>query len=195
MRKVCTKCGIEKELTEFNKDKKGKLGVRGDCKKCHMEQKKEHYKNNREKVLGKRKEYRKNNKEKIAEHVKKHYENNKEKIIERKKEYKRKRRKNDPVYRMIENYRTRTFQAYKQGRKSKGTIELLGCTGIELANHLEEQFKEGMTHDNYGEWHIDHIKPIASFDLSDPEQEQECFHYTNLQPLWAEDNLKKGDKL
>ena len=120
-----------------------------------------------------------------------YYQKNKEKLTE----YEREKMQNDPVFRMIKNYRTRTFQAYKQGRKSKGTMELLGCTGPELAQHLEKQFQPGMTHDNYGEWHIDHIRPIASFDLSDPEQEQECFHYTNLQPLWATDNMRKKDKL
>ena len=95
---------------------------------------------------------------------------------------------------MIQYYRTRTWSAYTKNKKTKSTLELLGCTGIELANHLEKQFQPGMTHDNYGECHIDHIKPIVSFDLSDPEQEQECFHYTNLQPLWGSENLSKGAK-
>jgi len=146
----------------------------------------------------KRKEYDKQryitNKEKILEQRKEHYKNNKEKISEYKKEYEREKRQSDPTFRMIKNYRTRTWLAYHNNNKSKRTTGLLGCNGEELAQHLEKQFQPGMTHDNYGEWHIDHIKPIASFDLSDPEQEQECFHYTNLQPLWAEDNLRKGDK-
>lgn len=60
---------------------------------------------------------------------------------------------------------------------------------------LEQQFTEGMTWENYGEWHVDHIRPCVSFDLSIPEQQQECFHYTNLQPLWAKDNLQKSDKI
>ena len=67
----------------------------------------------------------------------------------------------------------------------------------ELKIYLESLFQEGMTWDNYNfyGWHIDHIIPIASFDLSDPEQQKKCFHYTNLQPLWASDNLQKGVKL
>ena len=75
--------------------------------------------------------------------------------------------------------------------KAGSTAELLGCNKNELASHLETQFTEGMSWDNYGKWHIDHIKPIVSFDLTDPRQQKECFNYTNLQPLWAEDNLRK----
>ena len=59
---------------------------------------------------------------------------------------------------------------------------------------LEAQFLPGMTWDNHGEWHIDHIRPCASFDFSDPQQQKECSHYSNLQPLWAKDNLSKSDK-
>jgi hypothetical protein len=71
---------------------------------------------------------------------------------------------------------------------------LLGCTLEFLKGYLEAQFVEGMTWDNYGEWHIDHIIPCADFDLSNPVAQETCFHYSNLQPLWAEDNLKKGNK-
>ena len=59
---------------------------------------------------------------------------------------------------------------------------------------IESQFVDGMSWDNHGEWHIDHIRPCASFDLTDPEQQKECFNYKNLQPLWAKDNLSKGDR-
>ena len=73
---------------------------------------------------------------------------------------------------------------------------MLGCSIKDLIIHIEKQFKEGMTWDNhsYNGWHIDHIIPCASFDLSDPEQQKKCFHYTNLQPLWKQDNLSKSDK-
>lgn len=159
-----------------------------------LAQKKEYYKNNREKYLEYQKEYRKENRAKVLDYNKKYRETHKEEIAKYQKEYQRERCQNDPIFKMIKYYRIRTCSAYLNNTKSKSTIELLGCNGEELAQHLEKQFQPGMTHDNYGEWHIDHIKPIASFDLSDPEQEQECFHYTNLQPLWAEDNLRKGDK-
>jgi hypothetical protein len=80
------------------------------------------------------------------------------------------------------------------GEKSRKTMQLVGCSVPKLRQHLEAQFTDGMTWDNHGEWHIDHIKPCASFDLTDAEQQRECFNYTNLQPLWAKDNLSKGAK-
>jgi hypothetical protein len=73
--------------------------------------------------------------------------------------------------------------------------KLCGCTIPELMLHLQSQFKEGMHWNNYGKWHIDHIRPCASFDLTDPEQQRQCFHYTNLQPLWARENIQKGARL
>lgn len=79
--------------------------------------------------------------------------------------------------------------------KSNNTIRLLGCSLDELRDHLERQFSEGMTWDNYGDWHIDHRLPCASFDLSNPDEQKVCFNYTNLQPLWAKDNLSKSDRL
>ena len=141
-----------------------------------------------------RKYYQKN-KEQILEQQKEYQQNNKEKVAGHKRKYDIKRAENDPFFRIIKNYRRRIWDVYKHNIRSNTTLELLGCSPEELAQHLEKQFQPGMTHDNYGEWHIDHIRPIASFDLSDPEQEQECWHYTNLQPLWAKDNLSKGDKL
>lgn len=79
------------------------------------------------------------------------------------------------------------------GRKAAKTEEYLGCTVAECRAHLESLFLPGMSWDNHGEWHIDHIRPCASFDFSDQEQIKECMHYTNLQPLWAKDNLSKSD--
>jgi len=85
--------------------------------------------------------------------------------------------------------------AIKGGQKCKKTMEILGCSLSFLKDYLESKFQSGMTWENYGKWHIDHIRPCASFDLSDPKQQRICFHYTNLQPLWAEDNVKKWCKL
>jgi hypothetical protein len=84
----------------------------------------------------------------------------------------------------------------KGNNKSQHSIELIGCSSKELESYLENQFTEGMTWENYGYygWHIDHIKPCSSFDLTDPEQQKLCFHYSNLQPLWAKDNIKKSNK-
>ena len=81
-------------------------------------------------------------------------------------------------------------------KKTTRTLVLLGCTINEGKAHLERQFADGMTWENHGlyGWHIDHIRPVASFDLTDPAQQAACFHYTNLQPLWAADNLAKSDR-
>jgi hypothetical protein len=70
----------------------------------------------------------------------------------------------------------------------------VGCTPEFLKQYLASQFQPGMSWDNHGAWHIDHRKPCASFDLTDPAQQKACFHYTNLQPLWAEENLRKGSR-
>ena len=71
-------------------------------------------------------------------------------------------------------------------------MEYVGCSPAFLREHLERLFSDGMTWENQGEWHVDHIRPCASFDLSTEEEKKRCFHYTNLQPLWATDNLSKG---
>lgn len=97
----------------------------------------------------------------------------------------------------------RILKALKEDMKSQSTLDLLGCTVEEAKKHLESLWQPGMTWENHGKWirdqpmtwHIDHIRPCASFDLSDPEQQRVCFHYTNLQPLWAIDNIIKGDKV
>lgn len=77
--------------------------------------------------------------------------------------------------------------------KSCGTQELIGCSHQRLKAHLESQFKPGMTWKNYGKWHVDHIRPCASFnDLTEMSQQKDCFHYSNLQPLWASENMSKN---
>lgn len=108
-------------------------------------------------------------------------------------EYRAKRLKEDPEFRLLNNLRNRVRIALKRATKSGSTFDLLGCSPSELKLHMECQFQEGMTWENMGDWHIDHIRPCSSFDLTDPEQQKECFHYSNLQPLWAEDNLRKSD--
>lgn len=92
--------------------------------------------------------------------------------------------------------RNRVRDAVGRGKPRAGTLtDLLGCSVAQLKAHLEALFRPGMTWDNYGEWHIDHIRPCASFDLTDPEQQKACFNFANLQPLWAKENLSKGAKL
>jgi hypothetical protein len=94
---------------------------------------------------------------------------------------------------MTKNLRKRLNFAIKNNQKSGSAVKDLGCTVQELKIYLESKFTEGMSWDNYGKWHIDHIIPLNSFDLSDLEQLKKACHYTNLQPLWAEANLAKSD--
>ena len=113
-------------------------------------------------------------------------------------EYHSKRAKEDPTFRIAGALRARVRAAIKSagGQKKKKTEELIGCSIEELMVHLEEQFTEGMSWGNYGDWHVDHIKPVASFSnlATDINEQKECFHFKNLQPLWAEENLRKGSK-
>ena len=151
----------------------------------------QYYLNNKEKIKKQVKIYRLNNKEKVKKCRKKWCLNNKEKI----REHKRNKFRNNINYRLSQIIRIRILQALKGKSKSKNTIKLLGCTIEKLWNHLEKKFKPGMTRYNHGLWHVDHIRPCASFNLKKPKQQSICFHYTNLQPLWAKDNIIKGAKL
>jgi len=99
------------------------------------------------------------------------------------------------TYKIIRRYRKRIWEAVKTKSKSEKTEELLGCDSETFINHLCDRFKNGMNLENYGKWHVDHIIPVDSFDLSKEEERKLCFNYKNLQPLWGPDNLKKGSKI
>lgn len=179
-------------------------------KKKLLEEKKRYYIKNREIVLEKAKEYRIKNKNKIKEDKKQYYIKNKEKISKWGKKYRSKNKKiilkkKNNIYKININFkfrhkitsRIRRALIKRKTIKSKKTLELLGCSWNKARKHLESQFKEEMTWENYGKygWHIDHIIPCASFDLTDPEQQKKCFNYKNLQPLWWQENLSKGSKI
>ena len=150
---------------------------------------------NSEKEAARKKTYRETNREKELARKKAYREANREKVAARKKAY----IANNPQAKAAINLRVRIGLALRAANASKSarTVELLGASIEEVRAHLEAQFKLGMSWDNWSleGWHIDHIKPCASFDLTDPEQQKVCFHYSNLQPLWAKDNLSKGDRL
>jgi hypothetical protein len=140
----------------------------------------------------------KRNKDKKAIYANTYKINHPEKYSEivrnqKKKEYDRKK-DTDPQYIIGKRLRTRIYLLLKDKRKSAATMELLGCTLEFFINYIESQFQEGMSFDNYGKdgWVLDHDRPCASFDLTDPEQQKQCFHYTNIKPLWAIDNMKKS---
>jgi len=106
-----------------------------------------------------------------------------------------------PQNRIARNLRNKIWCCLNRGKVSApkmfGFVEVMGCTSLELKVHLESQFTEGMSWDNYGVngWHIDHVIPCASFDLTDPIQQKTCFHFSNLRPMWARENIKKGKKI
>jgi hypothetical protein len=102
----------------------------------------------------------------------------------------------DPAFKVLKNQRMRLWQVLKRNPKAGTTLKLIGCTKEHLVRHLESKWKPGMNWSNYGlhGWHVDHIRPCDSFDLSDPKQQAECFHYTNLQPLWSFENWAKNNR-
>lgn len=170
--KICIKCKKEKLLTEFykrwhNKNRNQKYYYHS-CKDCR----------NKDQIIY--------NQYRQLKHAM---------IKESKRKYEQKRRKEDTNYQIINNLRTRIWWTLKNSSKSKRTMDLLGCTINELKQHLEDQFQPEMTWNNYGKWHIDHIKPCSLFDMTKESEQKKCFNYKNLQPLWAEDNLKKYNKM
>jgi len=188
--KVCTKCFELKLISDFRQK-------RTVCKKCNQKKDSLINKNRhdcdeslRQKRKDYLKEYRKSKYIIDPEFYKK--ENIKKK--EYKRNYMKTRMKNDINFRITKNIRTRVYSAVK-GIKKYNTQKLTGYTIIELKSYLAAKFIDGMAWDNYGKWHIDHIKPCASFNMSDINEQLKCFHYTNLQPLWAIDNIKKGCSL
>jgi hypothetical protein len=126
-----------------------------------------------------------------------YYAKNKAKILALMSEKRKERKRSDPNYKLECLLRSRLSRALKSQRSQKSfkTLDLIGCSVDFLRSHLESKFRDGMSWENHSfrGWHIDHIKPISVFDLSDKEQQKLCFHYTNLQPLWHEENLSKND--
>lgn len=127
----------------------------------------------------------------------KRYKEKRKYCIEINKKCARKRYRTNPSFRLGCLLRTRVWRVLKEqsATKYEKFNDYIGCSTKELKEYIEAKFQPNMTWDNYGKWHIDHIKPCSSFNLTEPEEQKACFHYTNLQPLWAEDNLKKSNKL
>jgi hypothetical protein len=132
------------------------------------------------------------NKDKVSEYNKKYNLKNRSVLNEKACERSKQRRKEDPVFVLIRRERVRVYDALKGVRKSAKTETLLGCSYQFFREYIESKFCDGMSWENMGLWHIDHIKPICSFHLSDPDQQKIAFNYKNQQPLWSQDNLKKG---
>jgi hypothetical protein len=276
--KICTKCKVEKAITEYQKNPSKKEGIRSQCKECVSVRRKLYYQNkkesiieitrqyyeankikclnrnkewrekNRETILQKKKEWREKNSEKIKlsrkiwylnnkdhhkekrkkyrkenlekikeyqkeyqkEYRKKYYEDNKEYFIkkqrdyiaknkdminEKRRAYQKQKRKTDPIYNLARIVRGRIGMALKNSNiyKNQRTNEYLGISFPKYKLYLESKFLKGMSWDNQGEWHIDHIIPLGT--ATNEEELKALFHYSNTQPMWATENLKKGAKI
>jgi hypothetical protein len=195
--KKCNKCNEEKSLENFYKHKGYKDGHQTTCRNCIIKTSKKYHKENKYKIKEYYKEYFQVNKEKYNEYQKEYYQENKEKINEYQKKYLKNRKHKDPIFKFSFNVRCLVSNSFKRGknkfRKNTKTENILGCTIEEFRIYIEKQFKDGMTFENYGEWHLDHIYPIS---LATTEEEIiKLNHYTNFQPLWAEDNFRKGNRI
>ena len=202
--KICSKCKIEKLLENFVKKNNSPDGCGNSCKQCHNERSRKYRIKHRENI----KEYYIKNKEKKQSYLKEYYIENREKQLSCQKkyyvknkgnrtEYKRNRKLNNPIYKLSINVRNRLrkYLKAKSITKNKITFDIVGCSPPELKDHISKQFVDGMSWDNYSfhNWHIDHIIPLSSAKTE--EEIYKLCHYTNLQPLWAKDNLAKSNKL
>ena len=216
--KVCNKCDDEKSLDLFYIRKDGRVNhICKDCSKLNLS---EYYSKNKERLAE-----REGNKERIQRNQRNYYlknktilkqkaleyfNDNKEIVIKKRRKYqsskparikrniyRNNRMLTDECYKIRCRLKDRIYFALKGIAKSKKTLDLLGCTLPFFKKYLEERFTEKMSWGNYGlfGWHIDHKIPCSAFDLTKKEEQEKCFHYTNMQPLWCTDNILKGDKL
>jgi len=159
---------------------------------------KRHYKKNKEKRLKYFSEWQQKNKEHRKSYMYEYRKKNVDKIRETKRNYEKTRKANDPIYKLISNFRTAIYTVLKENNMNKygHYFEILKYTPEQLSNHLENQFTDGMTWENYGKWHVDHKLPITSFKFKEIGDEEflRCWSLDNLQPMWAEDNIRKSNR-
>lgn len=206
--KTCSTCKEHLPLSSFNKKSQTKDGLSGICRDCIRHVSRRDYIKHSDKIKKRAEEFRKDN----PDYNKDYYKNNidyfKEynlKSSERRRQWqkdnkdrvyisRKKRWEKFPELKLKARIRSYYWKLLKKSHIPKriSCIKLLGCDIQEFKTYLEKQFVDGMSWSNYGKWHLDHIKPCVLFDLTDPTQLEQCFHYSNFQPLWAKDNLSKG---
>lgn len=199
--KKCSKCKELKSIDDFTKAKRGLYKRKAYCKQCsklYMDL------------------WRENNKEKIVNYSKQYWNTFKKDITERKKEYKKqydkenasrireikrkslsKRMKENPSIKFQRRISTAVYQCLIGNKNRKHVFDILGYSLTDLQKHIEKQFTTGMTWENYGKWHVDHIIPKSAFNFISPDDIdfKKCWALNNLQPMWALDNIKKKDKI
>ena len=160
---------------------------------------KKYYESNKDKISEYHKSWREEKKEYLREYHKKWREENIEKHRKTKRDYERNRKATDPLYKLISNFRTAIYQVLKESNvdKNEHYFDVLPYSQEELIQHLENQFTDDLTWDNYGEWHLDHIIPISSFNIQEMGDEEfiKCWSLKNLQPLWGEENIRKSNSI
>ena len=216
--KICTKCKEEKYLSEFYKDKYKKDGYKTICIGCnkikysenkkefnekerkryleyskeekYKERKRKYYQDNKDIIRSRAKKWKEENLERQKKLDKEYYIKNKDRILFRYSE----RLKNDPLFKFIQSVKSNVRNSLtKRGYTKKSrTFEIVGIEYNDFIEYIESQFTEGMNWDNYGKWHLDHKTPI-SWGVTE-EEVILLSHYTNYQPLWANDNLSKGNR-
>jgi hypothetical protein len=218
--KVCKDCGrrlnVELFLVDYIYKNTGKKVRKPRCKVCNNLYQADWGRRNKDKVKKynnyetakkARKRYRDTHKEEQCKYLKEHAEEIREGRRRRQKgekrrkydrEYKRRKRKENIDFKIYCDIKKRMLDALDSPYTMKGeALKLLGCDIPFLRKYLESKFTEGMTWNNHAinGWHIDHILPVDSFNLKDPQEQKRCFHWSNMQPLWAGDNLKKSNKI
>lgn len=215
MTKICTgPCGIDRPLEDFYPQKGGKFGVCSLCKNCYSDYNKRRWSENtryRQRAIERNREWKKNNIDKVrayshhsrrwaienpelvAAYKRKYKKTDKGKEAERR--YRKTRLESDINYRIAHHLGCRLSKAIRRDQRAGSAIRDLGCSISEFKAYIETLFREGMSWENYGEWQIDHILPLSKFDLMDRNQFLKACYYTNLQPLWAEDNRRKSNRV
>lgn len=174
MMKFCNKCKKELPVTLFGKRSDTKSGLIHICRDCKNKEGREFYRKNTHKIFLKHKAY-------VAL--------NREKTNERKREYYKK-----PQYRLADLLRKGLYGALQRNDKRGKAIDDLGCSIQYFKNYIAKKFQKGMTWNNWGEWHLDHIVPLSSVDLTNKGNYRTLAHYINIQPLWSKDNIRKGNR-
>ena len=192
--KKCPVCKYTKGLSNFCKDRKSKDGHFSRCRDCQKTIRKAYYVKNKDKERRTAREWQLNNKERDSENKREWHKRN---IVRRRREeneWRKNKYHSDPAFKLTVQMRNRIVKALDGIGKSDSTMKLVACTPEFLKRHLESQFADGMAWGQKGKWHCDHRLPLAAFDLTDKRQQRYAFHWSNLQPLWAEVNLRKSDK-
>jgi hypothetical protein len=157
------------------------------------------YHKHKEKKIEYHKKWSEKNRERLSEYHKQWRTENVDKWRKTKRDYQQHLRDTNPLYRLISYFRTAIYQVLKENNveKNKHYFDVLKYDPEQLMEHLENQFTENMTWDNYGEWHVDHVKPISSFSITEMGDEEfmECWSLNNLQPMWGEENIRKSNKI